>query len=244
MPPVLLADLVGLGLSQFATLVTTVYLHRTLSHRAMALTPGPTFAFRLLTWITTGIRPRQWVAVHRKHHAYTDVEGDPHSPVLLGVPAVQFGNVALYRRVAKDEQVVTRYARDLPPDAWDRVFFDHALFGLAIGIAILCLLFGLRLGLLAAAVHTVVYLMMSAAINALGHAYGYQSNPNTAHNLRWLAWLTVGEGLHNNHHAAPTSAPFSFEAGEIDPGWWVVRLLQRTGRAVVRHDGPVLKVAS
>ncbi|TML37588.1 MAG: hypothetical protein E6G27_17190 [Actinobacteria bacterium] len=82
MPPVLLAVLVGLGLSQFATLVTTVYLHRTLSHRAMALTPGPTFAFRVLTWITTGIRPRQWVAVHRRHHAFTDVEGDPHSPVL------------------------------------------------------------------------------------------------------------------------------------------------------------------
>jgi len=244
LPNLWLALFAAFVVSELATLVTTLYLHRTLSHRALALSPGVTAACRVLTWITTGIRPRQWVAVHRKHHAYTDVEGDPHSPVLLGVPAVQFGNVALYRRVAKDEQVVTRYARDLPPDAWDRVFFDHALFGLAIGIAILCLLFGLWLGLLAAAVHTVVYLMMSAAINALGHAYGYQSNPNTAHNLRWLAWLTVGEGLHNNHHAAPTSARFSFEAGEIDPGWWVVRLLQRTGRAVVRHDGPVLKVAS
>src|SRR5438105_8052419 len=164
---VLTALLAGFVVTQIGILVTTVYLHRTLAHRAVTLKPWLAAVMRVLTWITTGIRPRQWVAVHRKHHAYTDVDGDPHSPVLLGVPAVQFGNVVLYRRVAKDEQGVARYARDLPPDAWDRVFFDHALFGLAIGIAILCLVFGLWLGLLAAAVHTVLYLMMSAAINAL-----------------------------------------------------------------------------
>src|SRR5213593_4069605 len=123
---VLIAVVAGFVVTQLATLATTVYLHRALSHRAMTLRPGLTAVMRVMTWITTGIRPRQWVAVHRKHHAFTDAEGDPHSPVLLGVPAVQFGNVALYRRVAKDEQVVNRYARDLPPDAWDRVFFDHA----------------------------------------------------------------------------------------------------------------------
>src|SRR5438105_9318619 len=161
------AFVAGFAVTQIAILITTVWLHRGLSHRGLSTTPWLTWVFRVLLWITTGIRPRQWVAVHRKHHAYTDVDGDPHSPVLLGVPAVQFGNVVLYRRVAKDEQGVARYARDLPPDAWDRVFFDHALFGLAIGIAILCLVFGLWLGLLAAAVHTVLYLMMSAAINAL-----------------------------------------------------------------------------
>src|SRR5947208_13655936 len=183
LPNLLLALFAAFVVSELATLVTTLYLHRTLSHRALALSPGVTAAWRVATWITTGIRPSQWVAVHRKHHAYTDVEGDPHSPVLLGVPAVQFGNVALYRRVAKDEQVVTRYARDLPPDAWDRVFFDHALFGLAIGIAILCLLFGLRLGLPAAAVHTVASLIMTAAIHALVHAYARPSHLNTSYNL-------------------------------------------------------------
>src|SRR5437879_5581357 len=98
----LLAVAVGFLVAQFATLVTTIYLHRALSHRALALSPGARRTFRLLTWVTTGIRPRQWVAVHRKHHAYADVEGDPHSPLLEGFAAVQFGNVVLYRRVARD----------------------------------------------------------------------------------------------------------------------------------------------
>src|SRR5215210_212084 len=106
MGPVLLALVIGFALAQLATLITTIYLHRALSHRAVALAPGVSSVFRVLTWITTGIRPRQWVAVHRKHHAFTDVEGDPHSPLLEGFAMVQFANVALYRKVAKDENVV------------------------------------------------------------------------------------------------------------------------------------------
>src|SRR5437870_8514366 len=133
MPPVLLALLVGFALAQFATLVTTVYLHRTLAHRAMTLTPGTALTFRFLTWMTTGIRPRQWVAVHRRHHAYTDVEGDPHSPVLFGFVRVQLGNAALYRRVARDDATVRRYARDLPADGWDRLVVDHAFVRRGIG---------------------------------------------------------------------------------------------------------------
>src|SRR6266568_5232556 len=108
-----------------ANLVTTVYLHRTLAHRAIRMRPWLATVLRVVTWITTGIRPRQWVAVHRKHHAYTDVEGDPHSPVLEGFAQVQFGNVGLYRKVARDQGQVARYARDLPPDRWDRILFDH-----------------------------------------------------------------------------------------------------------------------
>jgi stearoyl-CoA desaturase (delta-9 desaturase) len=243
MPPVLLAVLVGLGLSQFATLVSTVYLHRTLSHRAVALTAGPTLAFRLLTWVTTGIRPRQWVAVHRRHHAFTDVEGDPHSPVLDGFLAVQLGNPVLYRRAARDSMTVSRYARDLPPDRLDRVLFDHAFIGLGMGVAALCLVLGWRLGLIAAAVHGVSYLLLSAAVNAVGHRYGSQPRPITSRNNQWLAWITAGEGLHNNHHAAPTSARFAMSRGEVDPGWWLVRLLERWGRASIRHGEPRLKPA-
>ena len=94
---------------------------------------------RALLWMTTGIKPRQWVAVHRKHHAFTDVEGDPHSPVLEGYAAVQFGNVGMYRRALRQTDLVDRYAKDLPPDRWDRVLFDRAWLGLGIGIALLCL---------------------------------------------------------------------------------------------------------
>jgi len=113
---ILLAVVVGLATCQVAILITTVFLHRALAHRALRLAPGLNWVFRVLTWMTTGIRPRQWVAVHRKHHAYTDVAGDPHSPVLVGWAAVQFGNLWMYRRVAKDDATVARYARDLPAD--------------------------------------------------------------------------------------------------------------------------------
>jgi stearoyl-CoA desaturase (Delta-9 desaturase) len=232
---------VGLIVSQLATLITTVWLHRTLSHRAMTVRPGVTWIFRVLQWITTGIRPRQWVAVHRKHHAHTDVEGDPHSPILEGFATVQFNNVGLYRRVAKNPLEVERYARDLPADRWDRLFFDHALFGLSLGIGLLVLVFGWRLALLAAGVHTVSYLLLNAAVNAVGHTWGSQPQDNTARNSQLLAWVTMGEGLHNNHHGAPTSARLAFRRGEIDPAWLLVRFLERRGWATVRHHGPVTR---
>ena len=92
MLPVLGAVLGGLLISQVALLVTTVYLHRCLAHRALRLSPGVRAACRVLIWAGTGTRPRQWVAVHRKHHAFTDTERDPHSPIILGYARVQFAN--------------------------------------------------------------------------------------------------------------------------------------------------------
>ena len=240
----LLALTLGVLLAQFATLITTVWLHRSLSHRAMTVSGPATWVFRVLVWITTGIRPRQWVAVHRKHHAYTDVEGDPHSPVLLGWVRVQLGNVLLYRKVARDELAVARYARDLKPDRWDRALFDHALLGLGLGVAVLVVLLGPLWGAVAAVVHTVSYLMLNAAVNAVGHTFGRRPHGNLATNSQWLALLTMGEGLHNNHHAAPTSARLALAIGEVDPGWWLVRLLVRAGHATVRHEDAVLKTRS
>ena len=231
----------GLALAEFALLITTIWLHRTLSHRALTVSPGLTRVFRVLTWITTGIRPRQWVAVHRKHHAFTDVEGDPHSPLLEGFSKVQLFNAVLYRRVARQPAEVARYARDLPADRWDRVLFDHAFLGLGIGITTLCLLFGLWLGLLASLVHVVAYLLLNAAVNAVGHRFGTQPHPNRATNSQWLAWIAGGEGLHNNHHAAPTSARLSMGAGEIDPAWPVIRFLEQRGWVRVRHAQPKWK---
>jgi stearoyl-CoA desaturase (delta-9 desaturase) len=197
---------------------------------------------RFLIWGTTGIKPRQWVAVHRKHHAFTDVDGDPHSPILEGFRAVQFGNVVLYRKALRHPELVDRYARDLAPDAWDRALFDRAWLGLGIGITALCLIFGWELGLAIAAVHTVTYLFLNASINAVGHTYGTQPHANTSRNNQWLAWFTGGEGLHNNHHAAPTSARFALAKGEIDPGWFFVRAMTLTKLARVRHHDVKYKV--
>jgi stearoyl-CoA desaturase (Delta-9 desaturase) len=227
--------------SQVATLATSIYLHRTLSHRALTLRPGLAFGFRVLLWITTGIVPRDWVAVHRRHHANSDTAADPHSPVVLGFWRVQLGNVALYRRTIRDGVTVRRYARDLPPDRLDRALFDHSVVGLSIGIGILCLLLGWQTGLLAAALHTVIYLATSAAINAVGHTFGRRPYPNLATNNQWLALLSGGEGLHNNHHAAPTSARFALDPGQVDPAWWVIGVFLRLRLAEVRHDEVKLK---
>ena len=101
---VLEAVLIGLLTSQISFVVTTVYLHRALAHKAITLRPPVAFACRFVIWMSTGTRPRQWVAVHRKHHAHTDKEGDPHSPVIFGYSLVQFGNAVLYRRVSKNRR--------------------------------------------------------------------------------------------------------------------------------------------
>jgi stearoyl-CoA desaturase (delta-9 desaturase) len=198
------------------------------------------FACRIVTWVTTGIRPRQWVAVHRRHHAFTDMPGDPHSPRLEGYATVQLGNVVLYRRAARDRVTVRRYARDLAPDRWDRVLFDHSPLGLGLGVAALYFALGGNwvLTLVAATTHTVSYLLLNSAVNAVGHTYGRRPFDGLATNSQWLAWLTAGEGLHSNHHAAPTSARLSFVRREIDPGWWVVTIGRRFRWLTVRHLEP------
>lgn len=234
----LLALAVGFAVSQVASYVTTIYLHRALAHRSLRLSPVFTFASRVLVWITTGIRSREWAAVHRRHHAFTDTEGDPHSPRLLGWLRVQLTNAALYRRTARDGVTVARYARDIPADRWDRVLFDRSWLGLIVGVIPLILVLGPVWGLVAALWHVVCYLSLNAAVNALGHTFGRQPQDNSATNLQWLAWLTGGEGLHNNHHAAPTTARLSFRSREVDPAWPVIRGLRRLGWATVRHERP------
>jgi len=235
---ILLALLVGFALTQAANVVTTVYLHRALAHRALTMSPGLTNVCRTLTWLLTGIRPRQWAAVHRKHHAFTDEPQDPHSPAQLGWLRVQLTNVLLYRRVARDPEQVARHARDLPATRLDRWLFDHALIGLGITTAIVVLLMG-PIGFLAMGFHFVLYLSLSAAVNAIGHTFGTRPYENSATNLQWLALLTCGEGFHNNHHAAPTSARFALEARQLDPGWWLIRIAQRLRWVSVRHDSPI-----
>lgn len=242
MVSIITAVVAGFATTMLANLITTVYLHRSLSHRALVLASPVRGVCRALVWIATGIRPRQWVAVHRKHHAYTDVDGDPHSPVLLGWWRVQWTNVALYRRAAREPGLVAKYARDLPADRWDRWFFDRSLVGLAIGVALLIATIGPWAGLAAAVIHTSLYLATSAAVNGMGHHFGRRPYPNGAGNLQWLAFLTAGEGLHNNHHAAPTSARLSHRWFEIDFGWWAIRVLAWFRLARIRLVGRTARV--
>ena len=121
------------------------------------------------------------------------------------------------------------------PTGGTGVLFDRSWLGLAVGISLLVVVFGPLVGLLAAAVHTVLYLSLNAAVNAVTHTFGHRPFDNTATNLQWLALLTLGEGLHNNHHAAPTSAKFSLNRGELDLTWPLIRVWQRFGWLSVRH---------
>ncbi len=235
----------GFLVTEVSILATTVYLHRGLSHRALSMRAGAALPFRIWIWMTTGMRPREWVAVHRKHHAATDTVDDPHSPAVVGFWRVQLGNVGLYKKVAGDESAVRKYARDLSPDGLDRALFDHSLLGLGLGIAVamgFTSLIGLgwEVGLLGSLLHAGMYVMLSGAINAVGHTFGRRPQENSATNGQILALVTGGEGLHNNHHAAPTSATFALH-GELDPGWWLVRAMRRFGLVSVRHEETHLK---
>ena len=130
---------------------------------------------------------------------------------------------------------MARYAKDINEDAWDRRLFDHSLWGLTLGVVFLVVVFGPVVGLLAAFVHANLYLGGSAAVNAIGHHFGRRRYDNTAGNLHWLAFLTAGEGWHNNHHAVPTSPRLSHRWYEFDLGWLVIRGLRAVGLAQLRE---------
>lgn len=224
--------LVAFALIQVAVFSTTIFLHRTATHRSIVLHPAVEVMFRFALWITTGINTREWVAVHRKHHAFTDEEGDPHSPRLAGFWSVQLGNVFHYAREARTPGVLDKYARDIEDDWWERTLFRHTLLGPALGITALCAVIGIGWGLLAATLHGVVYVfVLSSSINGLCHYHGYKNFDNTATNIRLLALLTGGEGLHNNHHGFPRSPKFSVKPSEFDPAWPVIWLLTKLGLA-------------
>lgn len=248
-PQIIAALIAAFLVTQAAIFATTVFLHRGLAHRALTMHPVAAYPCRFVIWITTGMRPREWAAVHRKHHAATDTSEDPHSPKVVGFWRVQLGNVGLYKRAAGNRELVRKYARDIPADKLDRYAFDHALLGLAIGISMLVMVmwvlgFGLVTGFVGAGVHAVMYVMLAGAINAVGHTFGSRPYANSATNLQSLALVTGGEGLHNNHHAAPTSARFALRDGEVDPGWWFVRVLVALHLAQVRHEDVHLKNAA
>jgi stearoyl-CoA desaturase (delta-9 desaturase) len=218
--------LVAIALTQIAVVATSIYLHRALAHRALDVHPVADMIFRVILWMTTGLRRREWVAVHRKHHAFTDREGDPHSPLLLGVWRVQLLNAYYYAREAGKRETLERFAPDIVEDRLDRLVFSWGWLGVGSGTAMLCLLLGLWPGLLAALAHAILYVMVLApTINGFGHWRGRQNFLNTAYNSRLLAWVTGGESLHNNHHAHPRAPKFSVRRLEFDPSWQVIRAL-------------------
>jgi stearoyl-CoA desaturase (delta-9 desaturase) len=226
---------------QVMFLGVTLYLHRDQSHGGLILHPALRHAFRFWLWFSSGAITREWVAVHRRHHAHADTQDDPHSPAIFGLRRVLFEGYELYREAASDPHTLERYGRGTPDDWLERRLYSaHPSLGLVAFSALQLLLFGV-----AGIVMTAVQLMAQpffagGVINGLGHAVGYRSYemPSTATNLVPWGLLLGGEELHNNHHAFPRSARFAVQHWEIDIGWLWIRLFSVLGLARVRWVAP------
>lgn len=226
---------------QISVLFTTVYLHRFKTHKGLELHPVVGLIMHLELTLFTGIVPREWAAVHRKHHHFSDKEGDPHSPYVYGLWKVLFGNYFYYRKEAAEAATIRRYTPDWKEDALDKLPFLH--YGAMGGLVIFMLMFGWAWGAAAWAFHVGAYIFLNSSINSICHMIGYRNFDNKATNLRWLAFLTAGEGLHNNHHEFPTSALFALRAREIDPAWPFIRLLAACRLAKVSQL-PIVRAAA
>ena len=232
--------LITVVILQASVFVTTIYLHRAMCHRGLYLHPLVANLMHLHLSLFTGIVPREWVAVHRKHHHFSDKEGDPHSPYLFGLWNVFFKNFWMYRREKKNIVVVEKYAPDYKPDLIDRLPLLNSGYGVIGGLVVFTLIFGGAWGFAAWAFHVVGYIFLNASVNSICHMIGYRNYDNLATNHQVIALLTAGEGLHNNHHEYPSSAKFSLKAREIDPAWLIIWILVRLRLANVRLE-PIAK---
>ncbi len=219
----------------------TLYLHRDQSHGGLILHPALRHVFRFWLWFSSGATTKEWVAVHRRHHAHADTKDDPHSPVIFGLRRVLFEGYELYRLAAKDPQTLERYGRGTPDDWLERRLYSaHPLLGIVLFSVAQLLLFGVP-GIVMTAVHLAAQpFFAGGVINGLGHALGYRSfeMASTATNLAPWGLLLGGEELHNNHHAFPRSARFAVQRWEIDIGWLWIRLFSALRLARVRWVAP------
>jgi stearoyl-CoA desaturase (delta-9 desaturase) len=228
-------------LVQISMMAITLYLHRDQAHRAIDLHPALRHFFRFWIWMTSGMVTREWVAVHRKHHAMCEQPGDPHSPVVFGLGKVLSQGAELYRVAARDPEIVAKYGRGTPDDWLERNLYSaHSTLGIWSMLAIDVLLFG-AIGITIFAVQMMAAPVMAAGvINGLGHAWGYRNfeSADAATNLTPVAVLIGGEELHNNHHAFPSSARFSVQPWEFDIGWLYISVLKVAGLCSVRRVAP------
>lgn len=237
-------------LTLVASLVTTIFLHRYLTHEGITyLHPRIIAGCKFFVWLLTGINWDQWVAVHLKHHAFTDREGDPHSPTLLGWIKVQLFNAYYYAKEARNPATIAEYAPHIKRYAgiWGRFPFSVGYMGPILGTIALCVvmgllwnwvtpethgmglisLMGLAWGVATGLTHAVMYIGGSGAVNSLCHTFGYRNFDNTATNPGGLLgaildlWVT-GEKNHNNHHGYPRSAKFRAIPQEFDLAWPII----------------------
>lgn len=230
-------------LTQTTIAGVTIYLHRHQAHRALTLHPIISHFFRFWLWMTTGMVTGQWVAIHRKHHAMTDIEGDPHSPVVYGIKKVLFEGAELYRVASKDKEMVAKYDHGTPNDWIERTLYTkHSGKGLILMALIDLFLFGIP-GISIWAIQMMwIPVWAAGVINGIGHFWGYRNfevSDTSTNIIPWAFWIG-GEELHNNHHAYASSAKFSNKWWEFDLGWFYIRCLSLLGLAKVKKLAPKL----
>ena len=226
---------------QITFMGVTLYLHRDAAHRSLDLHPALRHFFRLWLWLTSGIVTREWVAVHRKHHARCETAEDPHSPVVFGLKKVLLEGAELYQAEARNAETCEKFGRGTPDDWMERnVYLRHRNMGIVLMVIIDLLLFGVPGIIVIAAQMLANPLMAAGVINGIGHYYGYRNFecPDAARNIMPWGFLVAGEELHNNHHAFPSSAKFSVQRWEFDIGWLYIRIFQTLGLARVIRVAP------
>jgi stearoyl-CoA desaturase (Delta-9 desaturase) len=239
------------GITLLLTHVTiasvTIFLHRHQAHRALTLHPAVSHFFRLWLWLTTGMVTREWVAVHRKHHAKCETKEDPHSPQVWGIWRVLFGGTWLYRDAAGNAEDVEMYGRGAPNDWLERrIYSAHRFFGIGIMLAIDFVLFGLP-GLAIFVVQMLwIPFWAAGVINGVGHYLGYRNfeTQDASRNIVPFGVFIGGEEFHNNHHAYSYSAKLGNKWWEIDAGWIYIRALEIVGLASVKRVAPRTSFAS
>ncbi len=225
----------------------TIYLHRHQAHRAMDLHAIPAHFFRFWLWIGTGQVTREWVSIHRKHHAKCETIDDPHSPVAHGIKKVFWQGAELYRAESKNQETLSKYSQGCPNDWIERNLYSRFSWQ---GVGLMMILDLALFGILGLAVWAVqmVWIPVTAAgvINGIGHYWGYRNFEVQDASTNVVPWgiLIGGEELHNNHHTYPTSAKFSVKPYEFDIGWIYISLMEKVGLARVKKTPPKLQLGS
>jgi len=232
-----------LGTTHITIVSVTLYLHRAQAHRALDLHPAVAHFFRFWLWLNTAMVTKEWVAIHRKHHAKCETVDDPHSPQTRGLKALLLTGVELYRAEAKNAETISKYGHGTPDDWMERHVYDRlSIHGVSALLIFNLLMFG-GWGATVWAIQMLwIPLWATGVINGIGHYWGYRNfeSPDAATNVSPIGFIVGGEELHNNHHTFPTSAKFSVKRYEFDIGWGYIRLLQYFGLAKPRKTAPRL----
>ena len=232
---------VALVLTHITIASVTIFLHRSQAHRGLDLHPVASHFFRFWLWMTTGMVTKEWVAIHRKHHAKVETPDDPHSPQTRGIRTVLLRGAELYREESKIQETLDKYGHGTPSDWIERnVYTPFSWQGVALMLIIDLALFG-PIGATIWAVQ-MLWIPITAAgiINGIGHYWGYRNFACADASMNIVPWgiLIGGEELHNNHHAYGTSAKLSSRWYEFDIGWMYIRILESMRLATVRKVAP------